>query len=482
MDFFADLGLGFTDHDGYVYPRSGQAASVSDVLRKEAQGLGVETVLDCHVSEVTPPGGRKVFAGDTYETRNDRGRSPSPGERSALSSQSSAGRSADGVWSGADASKSVSGKSRPVSSNRFRLETTQGVLRADAVVIAAGSKATPHSGSDGSGYTLARQLGHNIFPPLPALCGLKLMGSEWRSMAGCRVQGTVKLFVDDVQVAQDTGELQLTDYGVSGIPVFCISRHASIATHQKKAVTLSIDFYPEMEEEELLEFMERRAKRKAGEPWEDFLLGLFPKNLGLTLMRQSDMLRGGVGKLCRLIKSYPATVLAPNGFSLAQVCVGGVDTKEVAARNCASKLVPGLFFCGEVLNVDGVCGGYNLQFAWSSGKAAGCGAAEYLGMGQGDTLAPSAAYDKHENPAKLRASMSKAPGPTTRGRSGDGNLVAKGVSMIKNAPTVRAGAAAANTPKDKPAGQRPLGKTIKKKTLADLSGKRPGPGKRAGKE
>lgn len=316
MDFFRGLGLALTDRNGYVYPNSGQASSVLDALRFELDHLGVSVVCDCKAEKI---------------------------------------------------------------SRDLTVATSLGKKKADAVILAAGSKAAPKTGSDGSGYELARGLGHHIIKPLPALVQLKCREGWYKQAAGVRTEGTVTLKIDGTVVCSDRGELQFTDYGISGIPVFQISRFAVRALSEGREAKALLDLFPAMEEASLKELLFKRVSALSYRPAEEFLNGMLNKKLTLILLKSAGIKGGNTGqikraqieKLSSLMKSLPTDIIGSKDFDQAQVCSGGVDTKEVNPKTMESRLVKGLFLAGEILDVDGICGGYNLQWAWSSGILAG---------------------------------------------------------------------------------------------------------------
>ena len=266
----------------------------------------------------------------------------------------------------------------------FSVLTSQGRFEAPSVILAAGSKAAPGTGSDGSGYELAKQLGHSIIKPLPALVQLRCQGKHYRQMSGVRTEADIQLKIDGKTEAQDKGELQLTEYGLSGIPVFQICRFASVALDEGKRVEAEIDFLPSWSREETMDRLKERAKLLSYRLCEDFLSGLLNKKLAQVLIKAAgipltrpagELKQRELEELAKYLRSYRALVASVNPFANAQVCRGGVDTRQVNSRTMESKLCPGLFFAGEILDVDGICGGYNLQFAWSSGALAGRAAA-----------------------------------------------------------------------------------------------------------
>lgn len=324
--FFRRLGVEPQVRNGYVYPRSGQAASIRDALVWRTRELSVQ--MEC---------GRKVEA----ICRTSRG---------------------------------------------FRVQAGTHRITVPAVVLAAGGSAAPATGSDGSGHRLAVGLGHSLVPVTPALVPLTAKGFPFRKTAGVRTQARVSLLVHDQFQAADTGEVQLTEFGVSGIPVFQVSRFASRALAEGKRTELRLDFFPEETEESMR--MQWRQRKQAHPAWRsgDFLNGLLPRKLSETLLSCAgisltdtweQISEKKLERLLALCKGLPAEITGTKGLGAAQACAGGVPLTEVK-ESLESRLVPGLFLAGELLDVDGICGGYNLHWAWTSGRLAGRGAARNI--------------------------------------------------------------------------------------------------------
>ena len=320
LTFFERMGIEPRSRGGYIYPNSDQASSVLDALRWELTHLGVNVLLSCNVKDIVE------------------------------------------------------------NASRYEVHTDQGTFTADALILAAGSKAAPSTGSDGSGYELAGKLGHHLIKPLPALVQLRCQGTMYKQVAGIRTQAKVRLMADGKVRAEDTGELQLTDYGLSGIPVFQISRYAARALDGRQRVTVLVDFLPLWKEDEAYGLLKKRVSMLADKTAEEMLNGLLSKKLAMALIKlagiQPDKRAGNLsgkqlGALCGQLKSYEALVMSVNPFANAQVCCGGVDTREVDPATMESRIRKNLYLTGEILDVDGICGGYNLQFAWSSGALAG---------------------------------------------------------------------------------------------------------------
>jgi predicted Rossmann fold flavoprotein len=229
-----------------------------------------------------------------------------------------------------------------------------------------------------SGYKLLGKFGHRSTRLRPALVQLK---SSWGGVAGLkgvRANCHAQILCDGQLHAESTGELQFTEYGVSGPVIFEISRDAC----QKKGQWLcQLDFFPGVEEKDLLTELLRRQKTEL--PTEELLTGILHNRLGRVLSKAAGV--SGNGKIadlqteelegvCRAVKAFDIPLTEPMGMDSAQVTAGGILTGEFDPMTMESKIVPGLYACGEVLDIDGDCGGYNLQWAWSSGRLAGSSA------------------------------------------------------------------------------------------------------------
>lgn len=324
LKFFEELGIyPKLKEGGYYYPNSMQASAILQVLLDEAERLGVKILLEQKVRSIEKT--KKGFKVVTEASRHE----------------------------------------------------------AAKVILSTGGKAYQKLGSDGSGYTLAKALGHHIRAVQPALTGLKCKGRFYKAIAGVRVQAGVTLVSgEDKVLACDEGELQLTAYGISGIPVFQVSRYGAYALSAGEKVTAVLDFMPSMTEQELEQFLINRKNRQV-ERCDHFLIGLLPEKL-IHLLLQAAAIDDDdttdhvsdekIHRLTMRIKSFRTEVLEPNTFDEAQVCAGGVATEEIDAYTMMSKKVPGIYMTGELLDVDGICGGYNLHFAWATGMIAGTSA------------------------------------------------------------------------------------------------------------
>lgn len=320
--FFRQLGLLLhCDAAGRWYPCSNTAASVLDALRFELEALGV-----------------------TIET-----------ERSvtALSPQP------NGTW---------------------RIQAGEIATTADHVILATGGKAAPACGTDGSLFPLLARLGHRIIPPRPALCPIPSDAARLRPLKGMRVHATVSALVDGQVRGSEVGEVQFTEHALSGICLFNLARHAA---DYGTRMELSLNLLPEHLQTEresmawLTELLEMRGQRPLG----DLLTGLLPRRVAETLVKAAfgtcsqpayEVLRSDAQThaLLSTLRGWRFPVTAAGNWTQAQVTAGGIAGTDVTSV-LASKHCAGLWFCGEVLDVDGDCGGYNLDWAWASGACAG---------------------------------------------------------------------------------------------------------------
>ena len=365
LRFFERLGVCAKSRNGYLYPYSDQASSVADALRMEAERLGVKLALGNQILEirVLNPNGA---SGDLDRPEEDR--------------------------AGKD-----SGDSAVVSGPRFAARTEGWTYEGDACVLAAGSAAAPATGSDGSGYALAESLVHLLIKPLPALVQLRCRERFYERLAGLRMEAAVRVLADGKETACDRGEVQFTRNGISGIPVFQVSRHAVRALDEGRKVEASLNLLPQIpggsgglsaekeEEEAALEtFLRARIRDGGYKQGEAFFTGLFHEKIALCLLERAKIPKNKkagawteeeLERLLSVIRDFRTAVVSGGSFEQAQVCSGGVDTSEICPQTMESRLVPGLYFAGEVVDIDGACGGYNLQWAWSSGHVAGFHAA-----------------------------------------------------------------------------------------------------------
>jgi predicted Rossmann fold flavoprotein len=321
--FFKELGIPAYDNAGYIYPNSRQAASVVAAFRMELMRLHVDVKTGINITDIKP---------------------------------------ADDLTG-------------------YSIQTDKGSFKSKRLIIACGLTASPKLGSDGSLFRQIEALGHHIQKPLPALCGFSCDGLNFKKITGVRCDATVASVIDGQMTEQNTGELQLADYGISGIPVFQISSLISRALDKGQRVEVIIDFLPAFSDDELNGYIKDRSITTTdNRSLNEMLNGLLNNKLLLELIHKSGVSPDKKGRLLtdddcksltRSIKHTAVSVKKPRGAEFAQVCAGGIYTKEIDVRTLESKIHPGLYFCGELLDVDGICGGYNLQWAWTSGYIAG---------------------------------------------------------------------------------------------------------------
>ncbi len=327
LAFFKKLGIEpKVEEEGKVFPMSEQASSVLDVMRYELEELGVNVVCEALVRNIS-------------QEKDD-----------------------------------------------FLIELEDGkFFRGDRVIISAGGKSMPASGSDGKGYDLAQQLGHRITDIFPALVQIMLEGSFFKRIEGVKVNGTAEIIHNDRSFAIDQGDILFANYGVSGPPILQISRKAAELFRAGEEVYLKITMLDRMTREELRVLLKRRLQNAGEKSIEFSLVGLINKRLiPVVLMeagiddlkrRAVDITAQEIYELTRILTDWRFKVRGTKGWNSAQVTAGGIDTSEIDTDTMESRLVPGLYFCGEIIDIDGKCGGFNLQWAWSSGFVAGQNAA-----------------------------------------------------------------------------------------------------------
>lgn len=256
----------------------------------------------------------------------------------------------------------------------FTLGSREDSYFCDKVIVACGGLAGSKLGGTMSGYQLLGKLGHRSTRLRPALVQIKCGWGGVVGLKGVRANCHVKIFRDEALFAQSTGELQFTEMGLSGPVIFEISRDVCFGKGDWEA---RLDFLPEMSPAELEAMLLERQQRNF--PMEELLTGILHNRLGRVLTKAAgiggrqagDLTREEIGQVCRTVKAFAIPLTEPLGMDSAQVTAGGVLTENFAPQTMESRLVPGLYACGEVLDVDGDCGGYNLQWAWSSGRCAG---------------------------------------------------------------------------------------------------------------
>ena len=307
--FFESLGVALVNKNGYIYPRSEQASTINDVLRMSLSGLGVDVLTEVDVKTITTA------------KRKDK-------------------------------------------ENVFCVNSQQ---KGRNVLIAAGGSAASKTGSDGSGFKLAKALGHDIILPGPALCGVKCKEGIFKELSGVRCDCKVNLTDEHGNtLISSHGNVQFTSYGLSGIPIFQISSEVGKYLKSNKKIKIAVDLIPDMDEEKIISYIEKDApwKNKDNQIY-DSLTGLLNKKIVSVLHKiNGDKIKAG--DVAHNIKKFTVTPVGLNSLEEAQTCSGGVNTEEIDPYTMQSRIVPGLYFAGEIIDVNGICGGYNLQWAWST--------------------------------------------------------------------------------------------------------------------
>lgn len=267
-------------------------------------------------------------------------------------------------------------------STMFEITTDKSVYNCDAAVIATGGLSYPSTGSTGDGYRFAKECGHNVHDCVPSLVGLDLIG-DFSSVQGISLKNAVLTAARGGKIISSRmGELLFTHYGISG--PLALSLSAEINRLPLREIRLSLDFKPALDEGKLDARLLRDFSERKNEQMKNVIRGLLPSSLGLLVLKESgvslEKQANAVTKeerrrLVDNLKQFPLKLSALRGFNEAVVTSGGVSVKEIEPKTMESKLVKGLYFCGETLDIDAYTGGFNLQIAFSTGVAAGRSAA-----------------------------------------------------------------------------------------------------------
>lgn len=319
QDFFSELGLLLkTEDEGKIYPYSNQAAAVLDVLRFEVERLKIKVIYDFEAETI-----KKTKNGYSFTSYDGKG-----------------------------------GFS-------------------ERVIISTGGMAAPSTGSCGSGYKLCKMLGHSVTDVFPSLVQIKTKGGFAKSLKGIKTDALLSLGNISFK-----GELLFTDYGISGPPVFSLSSYI----RRKGDNTIRVNFMPEYTKEQIYNLLKLRCNRDVN--LENFFVGMLNKRLGMALLKEcgiSPLSRPAnslkdyeLDNLCNAIRNLSLTTDGTQSWNNAQVTAGGVELYSVNPETLESLYNEGLYLCGEILDIDGDCGGYNLQWAWSSGYIAGYNASESI--------------------------------------------------------------------------------------------------------
>ena len=313
-DFFDSLGIVPKIKNGYYYPFSGQAVTIKNALTYECVKSNVEILYEFNVKEI----------------KRDKNFIISDGKSNIIAKQ---------------------------------------------LVIATGSKAASKTGSDGFGYNFASNFNHTVIEPLPALVQLRGEGDYFKKWSGIRTEAVISLYEDDKFIKKEKGEIQLTDYGISGIPTFNLSIYASkgLSKHKEKILINFIPFVKESAYKWLTE------QKKLDYPISETLERVLNYKLVNIIIKRSNIKTNSFKKLSNdefktLVNNlinFEVPIIGTNSFEKAQTCIGGVPLNEINLNTMESKKVKNLYLIGEILDIAGDCGGYNLAFAWISGLLAG---------------------------------------------------------------------------------------------------------------
>ena len=333
IDTFNELGVLTREKDGYVYPHSNQAQTVIGALYKGCRKPNIKIELGARVTDVwcedTSVGGRDV---------SDE--------------------------SGVIDVDAETGEVTHIPA-RFEVEVTDRVYGCETLILATGGPAGKEQGGCDDGYAFLKTLGHSVTDVYPGLTGMNAAGRFWKEVAGTRVQGSFTLYVDGIKQGTETGEIQITKTGVSGIPVFQMCRQAAEGLAKDKPVWGEIDFVPTLSKEECERWVEMNG-----------FDGLVPSKWIAVIGNGSR----SSTQIAKSLKSFEFTITDTYGIDKAQVSAGGVPVSEVDPESFESKCCPGLYVLGELLDVDGMCGGYNLHLAWASAIIASEGILKTIGM------------------------------------------------------------------------------------------------------
>ncbi len=314
--FFTSIGLELIEgREGKMFPMSLQASSVVDLLEYEAKRVGVRIVCNCKVKDIE---------------KKEHG---------------------------------------------FTLRTTQGEKQCQQLVVASGSPAAPHLGGSNAGYTFAAKMGHSLVPRHPSLVQLCSEERWVKGCAGVKVAGLAKLYANGEYITEKKGDLLFTGYGISGLAILDLSREVSTRLANFEYCELRLDLVPELGKEKLTNLLLTRVKENSEKPLSLWLQGVLNKKLIPRILEQSKckvrtenaLDRKEINRLAHAIKNLKLSISDTKGFKGAEAAAGGINTTEVDAQTMESKLVPNLFFVGEILDVDGDRGGFNFHFAWVSG-------------------------------------------------------------------------------------------------------------------
>ena len=318
--FLQSVGIEIEEEDGgRLYPMGRQAASVVKLLTKDCQRLGVEIVTNCQVTEV-----RREKSG-------------------------------------------------------FILESEKGEYRTHRLLLTSGSPAAPQLGGSNAGMLFAQGLGHRLIPLRPALVALESEESWPSRAAGVKLPARLRLIASGTPMIEEEGDILFTEYGISGLAVLDLSRETSLRLADWEPCELWIDLFPRMSREKLTQLLTKRVEPKRNLPVDLWLEGVLHRKLvpvileksGIKVGEEKELNRKTIGRIVYSLKNLKLSVSRTRDFRYAEVACGGIDVSDLNPVTMESKLVSGLYFAGEILDVVGDRGGFNFHWAWTTGMRAG---------------------------------------------------------------------------------------------------------------
>lgn len=331
IKFFNSIGLEIVEDSlGHIYPRSNQASSVLDLMRLEFKTLGGDEIINFKTKSIKKQG------------------------------------------------------------LMFKISSEEKVINSSKVIISTGGLTNISQGCDGSGYLYLKKFGHEFIKTFPSLTQIKVSDKIVKSLKGMRTFCNISVVADGKKLKEEQGELQFTDIGLSGICTFQISRMVSeftlfgtINNRKYNSIKISVDLFPELKYEDVISFINKRILLHPNMTLENFFIGVLNKRIGQALVKTcnfslckkvSDLSNEEILFLSKKLKFWEFSPISAMGYKNAQVTAGGIDLFGFNKDTLESKKIKNLYACGEVLDVDGDCGGFNLQWAWSSGYVAGLNA------------------------------------------------------------------------------------------------------------
>ena len=317
--FFKKLGVLAYEEDDRIYPRSQQASTIKDALLKSVESINTSIKTEYQINQIQKSKNGFVINGEYF----------------------------------------------------------------DSVIICGGGKAASVHGSDGSCYKLAESLGHTLTPLYPALCGLVISDKDLNLLKGVRAESEAKLYSGNTLLGSEEGEIQFTDKAISGIPVMNLSH----LCENKKNLKLDLDLCPEINESDLFNHIKQGVTNSPDIEFETVLNGIVNLKLGFAVMNRSGIKPQTkcksindfqIKEAVKQLKCFEINIKSAKGFDSAQVTKGGINTNEISSETMMSKKADGLFLCGEILDIHGDCGGYNLHLAFTTGRIAGNSAGNFL--------------------------------------------------------------------------------------------------------